>query len=175
MASTSDYDPGSIPGWVHFFFFFCLAQFTMYQKPLNDHCPWPSSQINKWHAQNQYSSSLIVIGSGPWFTPLTPANHCRRNEVGLCHPVTLEVPSCILGRFGRCCETLIVYYNIYASFHPVLRVLKRIHYKSPTLSLELITSQSKICLLCLSVYIVKSLMRPRTSSLGRQLKHSFYK
>jgi hypothetical protein len=48
MASTSDYessDPGSIPGWVPF----------------------------KWHAQNKLlSSSLIVIGSSPWFTP--PSN-----------------------------------------------------------------------------------------------------
>jgi hypothetical protein len=65
-ASTSDYessDQGSIPGWVHFFL--CLAPFTMYQKPGIDHCPWrPSSQFNKWHAQNKLlSSSLIFIGS----------------------------------------------------------------------------------------------------------------
>jgi hypothetical protein len=35
MAITSDYessDPGSIPSWVHFFLFSCLAPFTMYQK-----------------------------------------------------------------------------------------------------------------------------------------------
>jgi hypothetical protein len=45
----------------------------MYQKPVIDHCPWPSSQFNKWHAQNKLlSSSLIVIGSSPWFTP--PSN-----------------------------------------------------------------------------------------------------
>jgi hypothetical protein len=52
----------------------------MYQKPVIDHCPWPSSQFNKWHAQNQLlSSSLFVTGSSPWFTPpLKPANHCRR-------------------------------------------------------------------------------------------------
>jgi hypothetical protein len=37
----------------------------MYQKPVIDHCPWPSSQFNKWHAQNKLlSSSLIVITSG---------------------------------------------------------------------------------------------------------------
>jgi hypothetical protein len=70
MASMADYessDPGSIPSWVHFFLFFCL---TLYQKPVIDHCPWPSSQFNKWHAQNKLlSSSLIVIGSSPWFTP----------------------------------------------------------------------------------------------------------
>jgi hypothetical protein len=42
----------------------------MYQKPVIDHCPWPLSQFNKWHAQNKLlSSSLIVIGSSPWFTP----------------------------------------------------------------------------------------------------------
>jgi hypothetical protein len=36
----------------------------MYQKPVIDHCPWPSSQFNKWHVQNELlSSSLIVIGS----------------------------------------------------------------------------------------------------------------
>jgi hypothetical protein len=28
-------------------FFFCLAPFTMYQKPAIDHTPWPSSQFNK--------------------------------------------------------------------------------------------------------------------------------
>jgi hypothetical protein len=40
----------------------------MYQKSVIDHCPWPSS-----HAQNKLlSSSLIVIGSSPWFTP--PSN-----------------------------------------------------------------------------------------------------
>jgi hypothetical protein len=45
----------------------------MYQKPVIDHCPWPSSQFNKWHAQNELlSSSLIFIGSSPWFTP--PSN-----------------------------------------------------------------------------------------------------
>jgi hypothetical protein len=34
------------------------------------HCPWPSSQFNKWQAQNKLlSSSLIVIGSSPRFTP----------------------------------------------------------------------------------------------------------
>jgi hypothetical protein len=51
----------------------------MYQKPVIDHCPWPSSQFNKCHAQNKLlSSSLIVIGSSPWFTsphtsePLSP-------------------------------------------------------------------------------------------------------
>jgi hypothetical protein len=44
-----------------------------------DHCPWPSSQFNKWHAQNKLlSSSLIVIGSSPGSLPLKPANHCRR-------------------------------------------------------------------------------------------------
>jgi hypothetical protein len=37
---------------------------TIYQKPVIDNCPWPSSQFNKWHAQNKLlSSSLIVIGS----------------------------------------------------------------------------------------------------------------
>jgi hypothetical protein len=51
-------------------FLLCLAPFTMYQKPVIDHYPWPSSQFNKWHAQNKLiSSSLIVIGSSPWFTP----------------------------------------------------------------------------------------------------------
>jgi hypothetical protein len=36
----------------------------MYQKPVIDHCPWTSSQFNKWHAQNKLlSSSLIVIGA----------------------------------------------------------------------------------------------------------------
>jgi hypothetical protein len=55
---------GSIPGWVHFFLFFYLAPFILYQKPVIDHCPWPSSQFNKWHAQNELlSSSLIVIGA----------------------------------------------------------------------------------------------------------------
>jgi hypothetical protein len=60
--------------------FFCLAPFILYQKPVIDHCPWPSSQFNKWHALNKLLSSphLIVIGSSPLFTPLTPANHCRR-------------------------------------------------------------------------------------------------
>jgi hypothetical protein len=78
MASTSDYEssePGSIPGWVNFFLFFlsCTMAFTLYQKPVIDHCPWPSSQFNKWHAKNKL---LIVIGSSPWFThtsePLSP-------------------------------------------------------------------------------------------------------
>jgi hypothetical protein len=43
----------------------------MYQKPVIDHCPWPSSQINKWHAQNKLLSSSLNIGhrSSPWFTP----------------------------------------------------------------------------------------------------------
>jgi hypothetical protein len=45
----------------------------MYQMPVIDHCHWPSSQFNKWHAQNKLlSSSLIAIGSSPWFTP--PSN-----------------------------------------------------------------------------------------------------
>jgi hypothetical protein len=47
----------------------------MYQKPVIDHCPWPSSQFNKWHAQNKLlSSPLIVIGSSLGSLPLTPAN-----------------------------------------------------------------------------------------------------
>jgi hypothetical protein len=46
------------------FFSSSLAPFTMYQKPVIDHCPWPSSQFNKWHAQNKLlSSSLIGAGS----------------------------------------------------------------------------------------------------------------
>jgi hypothetical protein len=77
MSDYESSDPGLILGWVNFFLFFCLAPFTMYQKPVIDHCPWPSSQFNKWHAQNKLlSSSLIVIGSSP--CPLTPANHCHR-------------------------------------------------------------------------------------------------
>jgi hypothetical protein len=51
----------------------------MYQKPVIDHRPWPSSQFNKWHAQNKLlSSSLIVIGSNPWFTPPQTSELCRR-------------------------------------------------------------------------------------------------
>jgi hypothetical protein len=38
------------------------------------HCPWPSSQFNKWHARNLWLSSSLIgsiyIGSAsPWFTP----------------------------------------------------------------------------------------------------------
>jgi hypothetical protein len=52
------------------FLSFCLSPFTLYQKPVIDHCPWPSSQFNNWHAQNKLlSSSLIVIGCSPWFIP----------------------------------------------------------------------------------------------------------
>jgi hypothetical protein len=59
---------GSIPGWVHFFFFSVL----------------PSSQFNKWHAQNELlSSTLICLLSyreQPLVhSPLKPANHCHRN------------------------------------------------------------------------------------------------
>jgi hypothetical protein len=51
--------------------------FTLYQKPVIDHCPWPSSQFNNWQAQNKLlSSSLIVaaLGSTPPHTsePLSP-------------------------------------------------------------------------------------------------------
>jgi hypothetical protein len=56
--------------------FFCVLHHLLHvhvPKPVIDHCPWPSSQFNKWHAQNKLlSSSLIVIGSSPWFTP--PSN-----------------------------------------------------------------------------------------------------
>jgi hypothetical protein len=51
--------------------FIFLLSCTIYFVPKScDHCPWPSSQFNKWQAQNKLlSSSLIVIGSTPWFTP----------------------------------------------------------------------------------------------------------
>jgi hypothetical protein len=40
----------------------------MYQKPVIDHCPWPSSQFNNWHAQNELlSSSLIDHRQQPYF------------------------------------------------------------------------------------------------------------
>jgi hypothetical protein len=43
-----------------FFLLFCTIYFV---PKACDHCLWPSSQFNKWHAQNQLlSSSLIVIG-----------------------------------------------------------------------------------------------------------------
>jgi hypothetical protein len=54
----------------------------MYQKPVIDHCPWPSSQFNKWHAQNKLLSSSLISychREQPLVhSPLTPANHCRR-------------------------------------------------------------------------------------------------
>jgi hypothetical protein len=54
MASMLDYDPGSIPDWVHFFLIFCLAPFTLYQRPVIDHCPWPSSLL-------LYSVSFFIL------------------------------------------------------------------------------------------------------------------
>jgi hypothetical protein len=38
---------------------------TLYQKPVIDHCPWPSSQFNKWHAQNKLLSYCHREGSLP--------------------------------------------------------------------------------------------------------------
>jgi hypothetical protein len=81
------------PAGFTFFFFFCVAPFTMYQKPVIDHCPWPSSQFNKWHAQNKLlSSSLIGHREQPLVhSPLTPANHCRRKV-------------CLVLFFGKICQ-----------------------------------------------------------------------
>jgi hypothetical protein len=75
MACTSNYgssdpgcrDPGSIPGWVHFFlFFFCFAPFTLYQKPVTDHCPWPSSQFDQVHSI--WSTATLNLVQVPWRT-----------------------------------------------------------------------------------------------------------
>jgi hypothetical protein len=71
------------PAGFTFFFFFCLAPFTMYQNPVIDHCPWPSSPFNKWHAQNVLLSSSFIHCHREQplvHSPLTPAsaNHCRR-------------------------------------------------------------------------------------------------
>jgi hypothetical protein len=56
-----------------FFFFFCLTPFTLYKKPVIDHCPWPSSQFSKWHAQNKLlSSSLNCHREGAALGSLTP-------------------------------------------------------------------------------------------------------
>jgi hypothetical protein len=52
----------------------------MYQNPVIDHCPWPLSQFNKWHAQNKLlSSSLIAMGAALGSLPLAPANSSPMN------------------------------------------------------------------------------------------------
>jgi hypothetical protein len=51
-------------------FGFFLSSTIYFVPKACDHCPWPSSQFNKWQAQNKLlSSSLIVIGNSPLFTP----------------------------------------------------------------------------------------------------------
>jgi hypothetical protein len=57
-----------------FLFFFFLFIFSFFYFSLFSFIIlcfyWPSSQFNKWQAQNKLlSSSLIVIGSSPRFTP----------------------------------------------------------------------------------------------------------
>jgi hypothetical protein len=62
--------------------FFCLSPFTMYQKPVIDHCPWPSSQFNKWHAQRINYFLLQLLS---WSSPgITPYSHHRRLSQVLC-------------------------------------------------------------------------------------------
>jgi hypothetical protein len=62
--------PGSIPGWVNFFLFFSVLHHAMYQKPVIDHCPWPPSQFNKWHAQNKLLSSVLIVWGIPFYISL---------------------------------------------------------------------------------------------------------
>jgi hypothetical protein len=74
----------------------------MYQKSVIDHCPWPSSQFNKWHAQNQLlSSSHIVIGSSPWFTP--PSN---QRTIVAARLVFVDISAGIPAQDGGCYQAL---------------------------------------------------------------------
>jgi hypothetical protein len=41
-------------------FFFYLSCAIYYVPKACDHCPWPSSQFNEWHAQNELLSASII-------------------------------------------------------------------------------------------------------------------
>jgi hypothetical protein len=62
------------------FFSVLIAPFTMYQKPVIAHCPWPSSQFNKWHTQHLWLSSSL-IGSITRKQPLVHSPSHQRTTV----------------------------------------------------------------------------------------------
>jgi hypothetical protein len=55
------YETSSLKHWAGLIFFFFLSCTIYFVPKACDHCPWRSSQFNKWHAQNKLHSSLIVI------------------------------------------------------------------------------------------------------------------
>jgi hypothetical protein len=105
MASTSDYETGDrvrYPARFAFFFFFCLAPFTLYQKPAIDHCP---------------------CNSPPNTPGLTPANHCRRKAC-----ITTNISIVHLVEFS-CVKYSTVHYG--RTIHVLYRVIKNMFSPRP--------------------------------------------